>query len=161
MPRQCLTCSSKDRSIIDSLLIEGTISLRTISDRFGISHQSLIRHRDLHISKELKQAYEFREIARIEKLENQVKFLLAESLQNYKRAKENANRTLLKYKHSSISSCTQSLEQVRRVITLYAMVRQEQQVERLISVVRKEVGDPAAEYIKTGRGGKYEPEQIR
>jgi hypothetical protein len=45
----CRVCSSPDRAEIDRSLVSGTGSDRTIATRFGLSRQSIARHRVNHL----------------------------------------------------------------------------------------------------------------
>jgi hypothetical protein len=49
VPRICTLCSHPDRAEIDRLIASGG-GIRTIADRFGLSHQCVLRHRDGHLA---------------------------------------------------------------------------------------------------------------
>jgi hypothetical protein len=52
MARKCTICAHKDRNKIDLALVDPNETLRTISDRFGVSKSSLKRHKESgHIAK--------------------------------------------------------------------------------------------------------------
>jgi hypothetical protein len=54
MPRKCTICNHKKRNQIDIALVNPNETLRTISDRFGISKSSLKRHKGSgHIAKKV------------------------------------------------------------------------------------------------------------
>src|SRR5215208_6441836 len=67
MPRTCTVCQHEDVAGINSALLAGT-PLRTIADLNGLSHQSLIRHRDNHLPGSLLKSQEAREIADADRL---------------------------------------------------------------------------------------------
>lgn len=50
--KTCSLCGRKDRSVIDSAIAAGVESLRTIADRYGVAHQTVLRHRE-HVRVEL------------------------------------------------------------------------------------------------------------
>lgn len=87
MPRSCNVCSHERRDDIDKSLVEG-VSLSSIWEAYGITEDSLARHRDNHLSATLVQAYEAREIARGEDLLTQMKDLQAITLRTLKAAEE-------------------------------------------------------------------------
>jgi len=46
MPSECILCRRKDRSCVDAAIIAGVQSIRTIADQYGVSHQTVLRHRE-------------------------------------------------------------------------------------------------------------------
>jgi len=49
MPRVCTVCAHRERHAIDTALVAATDPYRTIADRYGLSHQALIRHKADHV----------------------------------------------------------------------------------------------------------------
>ena len=153
MPGKCRTCQAnrETNGQVDILIVHG-VSYRDIAGQFQIPKSSVARHAKLHVPKELRKEHELEQVARTETLRNQVQFLLEESLRNYRKAQAAADNTFYRYKPQARNACTTSLEQVRRVLALYHGVRAEEQLERLIETVRKEMGEEIAEFVRTGRG---------
>lgn len=48
MGRTCTVCTHAERPAIEQALVTGT-AFRTIADRYGVSHQALIRHKTDHL----------------------------------------------------------------------------------------------------------------
>lgn len=46
MAGSCTLCHRKDRSAVDAAIIAGVSSLRSIAERYGVSAQSVLRHRE-------------------------------------------------------------------------------------------------------------------
>jgi transposase-like protein len=63
MPRTCTVCSHAERPAIDAATVTGIETIRTIADQFGVSHQSLLRHRQ-HIPAALSVAKGAQEVTR-------------------------------------------------------------------------------------------------
>lgn len=69
MARRCGVCSHPDRRDIDSILIEGGVSLRGVSRKYLVSEDSLSRHRRNHLPKiAIQEATESRETDHHQKL---------------------------------------------------------------------------------------------
>lgn len=49
MPRPCTICGHANRELIEKALLDGGAGYRTVARRFGISPQSLFRHRREHL----------------------------------------------------------------------------------------------------------------
>jgi hypothetical protein len=56
MSRKCAVCQHPDRSAIDSIIAEGGVSFRSLSQKFVLSADSLARHRKNHLPKAVVQA---------------------------------------------------------------------------------------------------------
>lgn len=57
MTRICTVCANPQRAIIDKAILAGA-GYRTIADRFGHSHQALIRHKADHVLPEVLAAWQ-------------------------------------------------------------------------------------------------------
>lgn len=58
MPRTCTVCAHRERKAIDQALVAASCPYRTIADRYGLSHQALIRHKADHVLADLLAAWE-------------------------------------------------------------------------------------------------------
>ena len=58
MSRTCTVCSHPERHAIDKVLVAATNPYRTIADRYGLSHQALIRHKADHLLAEIVAAWQ-------------------------------------------------------------------------------------------------------
>jgi len=56
--RTCTVCSHPERQTIDKALVAVTSPYRTIADRYGLSHQALIRHKADHLLAEIVAAWQ-------------------------------------------------------------------------------------------------------
>ena len=54
MARSCLCCAHPDRDSIDAAIVAHAESLPVIGERYGISSESVRRHRDNHLSPSLR-----------------------------------------------------------------------------------------------------------
>lgn len=63
VPRVCTACHHLEREAIDAALVADA-GIRTTADRFGLSHQALLRHRDAHLPETLLRSHEAREEVR-------------------------------------------------------------------------------------------------
>ncbi len=61
MSRKCKACSHKKRKEIDRDLVD-SVPYRTITKKYDITRQSLIRHKDNHLPAELVKAKEVKEV---------------------------------------------------------------------------------------------------
>ncbi len=62
MPRVCTVCSHEDRDAVDEAVVLGSVSIREIARRFGLSHDAVSRHK-AHISAALSRLVAEREEA--------------------------------------------------------------------------------------------------
>ena len=74
MPRVCTICTHPERETINQALV-ANMPLRTIADRYGLSHQALMRHKTEHLPVALAKAQEAKETAIADDLLGQVKAL--------------------------------------------------------------------------------------
>lgn len=58
MTRVCTVCAHRERHSIDKALIAAEDPYRTIADRYGLSHQALIRHKADHLLAEIVAAWQ-------------------------------------------------------------------------------------------------------
>lgn len=58
MSRTCTVCAHQERHAIDTALVAATDPYRTIADRYGLSHQALIRHKADHLLAEIVAAWQ-------------------------------------------------------------------------------------------------------
>ncbi len=58
MSRTCTVCGHQERHAIDTALVAASDPYRTIADRYGLSHQALIRHKADHVLADLLAAWE-------------------------------------------------------------------------------------------------------
>jgi len=58
MSRTCTVCGHPERQAIDTVLVAATNPYRTIADRYGLSHQALIRHKADHLLADIVAAWQ-------------------------------------------------------------------------------------------------------
>jgi hypothetical protein len=69
MPRECTICKHESRHEIDSALVSGIASIRTVSQQYGVSKDALTRHvRSGHIAKKIQKAQIARDAVEAENL---------------------------------------------------------------------------------------------
>lgn len=92
MPRRCSICSlpPEELDMVNLLLASGRQSLRSISARFGVSKQALARHRDKHLPTELIRSKQIEDLARADKLGEQIQILARSVLKVLQQAQEEA-----------------------------------------------------------------------
>jgi transposase-like protein len=61
--RPCTVCQHPDRGLIDAELVDGLLSAGDIARRFGLTHDSVNRHRLAHLPERLVKAAEVAETA--------------------------------------------------------------------------------------------------
>ena len=74
MPRVCTICTHAEREAINAALVD-SIAYRTIADRYGLSHQALMRHKAEHLPSLLVKSEEAKEVAHADDLVWQIKQL--------------------------------------------------------------------------------------
>jgi hypothetical protein len=74
MPRNCSVCSHTEKEAINQALV-ASIAYRTIADRYGLSHQALMRHKAEHLPSLLVKSEEAKEVAHADDLVWQIKQL--------------------------------------------------------------------------------------
>jgi hypothetical protein len=74
MPRVCTICTHPEREAINAALVD-SIAYRTIADRYGLSHQALMRHKAEHLPSIMVKSEEAREVAHADDLVWQIKQL--------------------------------------------------------------------------------------
>ena len=52
---RCTVCGHADRAVVDRLLAAGSVSVRSIAARFGLSKSSLLRHQSSHVMKVIER----------------------------------------------------------------------------------------------------------
>jgi hypothetical protein len=80
MARPCAACKHDEREAIDAALVTGA-SCGDVSRRFGLSEDSLQRHREKHIPQVLTKAQEAAEVAHADNLLDQLKALQSKALE--------------------------------------------------------------------------------
>ena len=79
MPRVCTACTHPECEAINADLV-ASIAYRTIADRYGLSHQALMRHKAEHLPASLAKAQDAKETALADDLLAQVKALRNKSI---------------------------------------------------------------------------------
>ncbi len=74
MPRVCTICTHPEREAINAALVANE-PYRTIADRYGLSHQALMRHKAEHLPSIMVKSEEAREVAHADDLVWQIKQL--------------------------------------------------------------------------------------
>jgi len=90
MPRRCTICEHPKRDEINKALIE-TQNIAEIAKRYGVSYDSLFRHKQGHIPEALAKAQEAREIAKADSLLDQVRTLQGKTLAILEEAEKTKN----------------------------------------------------------------------
>lgn len=75
MPQPCSICRHPDRASIDSSLVTGTASLRSLASLYTVSEAALRRHKANHLPEALARAQEAQEAAHGDTLLTQVREL--------------------------------------------------------------------------------------
>ena len=76
MPRVCTICTHPEREAINAALVD-SIAYRTIADRYGLSHQALMRHKAEHLPSIMVKSEEAKEVARADDLIGHLKEITA------------------------------------------------------------------------------------
>ena len=76
MPRVCTICTHAERDGINAALVD-SIAYRTIADRYGLSHQALMRHKAEHLPSIMVKSEEAKEVARADDLIGHLKEITA------------------------------------------------------------------------------------
>ncbi len=79
MPRSCSACVHSECEAINAALVANE-PYRTIADRYGLSHQALMRHKAEHLPASLAKATDAKETALADDLLAQVKALRNKSI---------------------------------------------------------------------------------
>lgn len=96
MPQVCKICTHANHSEINDLLMRGEASLSALARRFGISGDSLSRHRANHLVKAVVPFPELQDVTRNGDLVEQVQDLQRKTLEILKQAEQVGNqRTML------------------------------------------------------------------
>lgn len=91
MSHKCSVCKHPKRKEIEEAILNG-VPFRTIAERYGMSHTSIIRHRDNgHIAKALVKAHEVKEVIYAKDLLEKVLYLQEEALEILNNAKKVGN----------------------------------------------------------------------
>lgn len=80
MPGRCQVCSHKDRKTIDEDLVQGGDSLSVLAQRYGVSRDSLWRHKTSHLAPALVEAHRLSELERGRDLLGQMAHLTSRTL---------------------------------------------------------------------------------
>lgn len=75
MSRKCTVCSHPERERIDEALVSGGV-IRNIAERFSLSSQALLRHRDSHLAAHLLTSHKAAEVLRADVLIERVEGLV-------------------------------------------------------------------------------------
>src|SRR5579863_4575342 len=111
MARHCSVCNHPQRKAIEIALAAGKLSFRAISNRFGMSAASVLRHKGSHLRPAVARAAEKREEMRPEGLLDQLRDLQSRSLALLTRAE------LEKAKPADVARC---IKEVRENVELMA-----------------------------------------
>jgi len=90
LPRRCTICEHPQRDEINKALIE-TQNIAEIAKRYGVSYDSLFRHKQRHIPEALAKAQEARQIAKADSLLDQVRTLQGKTLAILEEAEKTKN----------------------------------------------------------------------
>lgn len=120
MPRQCSICTHEKRPEIDSLLVQGSESFRTIAGRFGLTASAVQRHAQSHIPQALTRAAEAEEATRADDLLSRVKLLEDEAWELLKTAKQRAQEP--KASPASLQAASSLVGKVADVLTLFGRI---------------------------------------
>ena len=82
MPRVCAICTHAERDGINAALVD-SIAYRTIADRYGLSHQALMRHKVEHLPAVMVKSEEAKEVARADDLIGHLKEITARTERLY------------------------------------------------------------------------------
>ncbi len=74
MPRNCSVCTHTEKEAINQALV-ASIAYRTIADRYGLSHQALMRHKTDHLPAIMVKSEQAKEVAHADTLVGQVQNL--------------------------------------------------------------------------------------
>ena len=88
MPLRCTICSHPERTAIDAALVADADPLRTLAERYGVSHTALFRHKETHLLESLTQAQAAAQVAQADDLLSQVQDLQRRTLKILKTAEE-------------------------------------------------------------------------
>lgn len=80
MPKPCPACVHPDRDKIETAILEGCQSLPDIAQRFGIGKWTVFRHKQRHLSKQLKKAQDTQEKVQADSLLRQILYLQSKAL---------------------------------------------------------------------------------
>lgn len=83
MPRACTACTHAERETIDAALVASE-PYRTIADRYGLSHQALMRHKAEHLPSIMVKSEQAKEVARADDLLGQLQEITARTDRLYK-----------------------------------------------------------------------------
>ena len=80
MPRRCTVCTHAEHATIDTALVAGAASLRSVASLFDVSEAALRRHKRNHLPATLARAQEAEEVVRSDTLLERLLFLNRETL---------------------------------------------------------------------------------
>jgi hypothetical protein len=79
MPRRCTVCDHPEKHGIDETLVGGA-PYRSVAKRFELSESAVYRHKTEHLPAHLLKAREVEEVARVDDLLDQLRYLQAEAI---------------------------------------------------------------------------------
>ncbi len=82
MPRTCTICTHEDKPVIDQALVDN-MAYRTIADRYGLSHQALMRHKAEHLPSIMVKSEQAKEVTRADDLIAQLQAITARTERLY------------------------------------------------------------------------------
>jgi len=90
MPKQCPVCIHPERQDIEKALL-GSEKLPDIAQRFALSRWSLYRHKQRHLSQQLKKAQKAQEMLQANSLLRQILYLQSKALTILRTAEASGN----------------------------------------------------------------------
>ncbi len=120
MPQRCKVCDNPERLNIDRAIISGK-SLKEISREFNIGYDSLYRHSQDHLSRQLSKAYELKQMGENNELLEKIESIISRAEDIFRRNYE-ANKDLTALK---------SLAEIRSTIELLHKISYQSHQARL------------------------------
>lgn len=124
MPRRCTICEHPKRDEINKALIE-TQNIAEIAKRYGVSYDSLFRHRQGHIPEALAKAQEAREVAQASSLLDQVCELRDKALGILAKAEQAGD----------LRTALQGIKEARGCLELLGKLQGELQERQIINIL--------------------------
>jgi hypothetical protein len=126
MPRICTICSHEKRQEIDSALVSGIATLRTISDWFSVSIASLKRHKENgHVVRKITKAGEIRERLDADKLLDILDDLLGEARTTIADAKKSGDHRV------RLAAVREARETAAKMLEFTVIADMEKRLEQL------------------------------
>lgn len=111
MANKCQVCVHPEVKAIDEAIVNG-VSMRELVQRYGLSKDSLYRHKNKHLPKAIVKAQEVKEVAVADSLLGQVKDLQAKTLGILSRHEGKNDRIAL----SAIREARSNLDLLGRIL---------------------------------------------